>query len=103
MEITKIKAELKRRHDAGKVSGDDRFYLDTLEAITDLEAELALHRRIPVTERLPEESGAYQVLRVENPYPTTREYFAEDKSWGSTATITHWWPIILPAKDGDNG
>lgn len=40
MDITKIKAELKRRHDAGKASGDDRFYLDVLEVITDLQAEI---------------------------------------------------------------
>jgi len=36
----KIKAELKRRHDAGKASGDDSLNLDALQLIEALQAEI---------------------------------------------------------------
>lgn len=60
-----------------------------------LKAELEKHRWISVEERLPEETGYYQVLRYHNPYPTTREYYKEE-GWISRDVVTHWKPIILP-------
>jgi len=46
-----IKAELRRRHNAGKTMGEDRLNLDALELIETLQAELDKHRWIPVSER----------------------------------------------------
>ena len=51
---------------------------------------------IPVNERLPKESGDYQVVRQINRFPTTREYCAKSLMWLSHDTITHWKPIVIP-------
>jgi hypothetical protein len=63
-----------------------------------LKEELEKHRWIPVTERLPDKTGSYQVLRENNSYPTTREYYPDDSQWTSRDVVTHWKPIILPEK-----
>ena len=58
-------------------------------------AGLEKHRWIPVSERLPKESGYYQI----NQYPTTREYSTKSlvgNQWYSNDTVTHWKPIMKP-------
>ena len=60
-----------------------------------LEAQLAEHEWVSVEDGLPEEGSYYQVLRIENPYPSTR-YYVANGVWQSRATITHWKPIHLP-------
>ena len=65
---------------------------DLLDACNRLEQQLW----IPVSERLPEKSGDYQVVRAINQLPTTREYCAKSLMWISHDTVTHWKPIILP-------
>ena len=73
----------------------------TLEAENEkLRAELDRHRWIPVEEGLPEEAGAYQVLRENNQFPTTREFYFVNKTWTSRDVVTHWKPVILPDEKG---
>ena len=62
---------------------------------TRLKEELEKHRWIPVSERLPEKDGAYQVFRKGNRAPTTRTYFCKD-GWVTHDIVTHWKPITLP-------
>lgn len=46
-EAGELKAELRRRHNAGKITGEDRFYLDILDLIEQQERnEKALNRQI---------------------------------------------------------
>ena len=64
-----------------------------------LKAELEAHRWIPVEERLPEGPGYYQVLRRDNRFPSTREFYPGEHGgpqWISKDVITHWKPITLP-------
>lgn len=91
-----IKAELRRRHDVGIKHGADTLHWDALQLIEQLQAALAEHRWIPVSERLPEESKPYQVVRKGNIWPTTREYDAHGCVWVSHDTVTHWKEVILP-------
>lgn len=71
--------------------------------IKELEAQLEKHRWIPVSERLPEKTGEYQVVRKINQYPTTREYSADSLMWHSFEIVTHWRPIILLEQDASQG
>ena len=71
------------------------------EKISELQAELDKHRWIPVVERLPETTGAYQVIRKINDYPSTRMYNVHNKDWRSNDIVTHWKPIILPKGGND--
>ncbi len=65
--------------------------------IDQLKAELEKHRWIPVSERLPKESGYYQVIRKGNGWPTTRIFYVGDKpEWTSGDIVTHWKDVILP-------
>ena len=70
-----------------------------------LQAELDKHRWIPVSEKLPEESGAYLVmlnylhprnLSIKMRHPAVESFFHDDAMWGTEKAITHWKPIILP-------
>lgn len=47
---------------------------------------------ISVDDRLPETAGFYLVLRLTNPYPTTRRYFS-DLGWISQDTVLYWMPL----------
>lgn len=65
------------------------------QSLLDLREELEQYRWVPVSERLPEENGYYQVIRKGNPWPTTRR-FDTDYRWVSEDTVTHWKEVILP-------
>jgi hypothetical protein len=65
--------------------------------IAELEVELALHEWVDIKERVPEESGYFQVLRRINTLPSTREYCFETNHWYSKDIICFWKPITLPA------
>ena len=70
------------------------------ERIAELETELAGHEWISIEDGLPKHEGYFQVLRVENPCPSTR-YYVKDGIWQSGATVTHWKYITLPKKEGE--
>ena len=70
-----------------------------------LKAEIEKQRWIPVSERVPKESGLYLVmlnydhpqnLSIRMKHPATVSYFKDDAMWGTEKRITHWKPIILP-------
>lgn len=89
-----------------------KLLAEAADAIEDLDNRLNLHRQgkirhwIPVTERLPEESGHYLVAVEGN---VLEAYYGKD--WGSkpwtdpvemymTYYPTHWMPLPGPPKDG---
>lgn len=61
--------------------------------------EIEKHRWIPVKEKLPQETGPYQVVRKGNKNPTTREFCADSHIWYTSDIVTHWKQIIIPAKE----
>ncbi len=67
--------------------------------IGELQAQLAKHRWIPVSERLPENTGDYQVsngIWIERIW-WDKEWIEQDGSrWPYAKKITHWKPITLP-------
>ena len=81
------------------VSEQAQSLLDVRAENIKLTKELEKHRWIPVEERLPEEQGYYQALRIGNRFPTTRQYYNDDgPQWISHDTITHWKPIYPPGE-----
>lgn len=79
---------------------DTRFLTNKIKAlrkeVEELKAQLALHRWIPVGERLPEESGLYHVVMLDVAV-SMQPYHADIKEWpGAKVPVTHWKPIILP-------
>ena len=69
------------------------------ECTKQLQIELDKHRWIPVTERLPEESGWRETITNTRPEPISCYYSIETKSWETTRIITRWKPIILPKEE----
>lgn len=84
-----------------------RKEIDALRAENEQLREAA--RWIPVTERLPQISGIYQVYRVLNQYAIPFGYMYWDghnRMWGSSwegAQITHWRPLPDLPQEGEKG
>lgn len=72
--------------------------MDIQRELDNAEAQLALHRWIPVEERLPEETGNYQVILPHRSWPENRMYYGEGE-WQEASSVTYWKSIILPVEN----
>lgn len=82
-------------------------YEDTGMEPEEIKAELDKRRWVPVTERLPEQSGEYLVILYTVPdVARLYYYYAPNEEFGQTRsgvwcaeTVTHWMPLpILPSE-----
>lgn len=72
--------------------------IDATATIKDLKAQLQAEQWRSVEDGLPESSGMYQVVRLVNPYPSTRYYYGSSrKQWDSRDVVAFWKPISLPS------
>lgn len=95
--------------------------VDPLEAVADylldngvtFAKDTNVHSWIPVTERLPEESGSYLVTTTTGAVTTARFYvgktyppthyrpteYTSPTKWQSNRNVTHWMPLPEPPKE----
>ncbi len=103
MNEAKILTELRSQRDV--------FHKGVVVFIDRLQAELAQHRWIPVSERLPKENHEVLIYYTyeRNQYSYTGIAFLYRKLWysddGKTVfkanEVTHWKPVILPPEKGE--
>lgn len=74
-------------------------YHETVEKACD---ELAKHRWIPVSERLPDEYTNVLVMskRFEKPQIDQMWIICGEKTW-TLDNVTHWMPLPQPPKEGE--
>lgn len=113
--MSHIKDRLSDYHDFMKKLADDHQIVlasDVLEMIEQLKDDLELDEKengwIPVSERLPEASGTYQVTCMDGRiYRSTYAKFqCKLKHWELTGArsywkVTAWMPIPNPMKEDD--